>query len=139
MLPVQVPLPPANPKPRRYEWLLVGILLAATILSFLAVQTSAFTDPYLRVYFLDVDQGDAQFIQAPNGNQVLIDGGPDGSILSELGKVMPFNDRSIDLLILTHPHADHVVGLNEVLARYEVKTIIENAIPYTTAEYARWQ
>ena len=68
----------------------------------------------LHVYFLDVGQGDAQLIEF-EGKQVLIDGGPDGKVLSELGQVMPFNDRSIDLVILTHPDADHINGLIKVL------------------------
>lgn len=68
----------------------------------------------------------------------MIDGGPDNKILQELGRVMPFNDRSIDLVILTHPHADHVSGLIEVLKRYKVDKILENYVPYSTAEYAEW-
>lgn len=78
------------------------------------------------------------FIQAPNGNQVLIDGGPDASVLQELGKIMPYYDHSIDMLVLTHPHADHVDGLIEVLKKYKVSKIIENNINFKSADYDEW-
>ncbi|MBN1811467.1 MAG: DNA internalization-related competence protein ComEC/Rec2, partial [Anaerolineae bacterium] len=69
-------------------------------------------DGKLHVTFLDVGQGDAIFIQTPSGKQVLVDGGPsDTALLSQLGRRMPFWDRSIDLVLLTHPESDHVTGL----------------------------
>ena len=74
----------------------------------------------LKVAFLDVGQGDAIFVEAPNGNQILIDGGPNKSVLRELSKQTPFYDRSIDAVILTHPHLDHYAGFNEVLKKYKV-------------------
>ncbi len=119
-------------------WLIFSLIAAATAVSFFAVRAAAFQDSFLRVYFLNVGQGDAIFIQAPNGNQALIDGGPDGKIIQELSKIMPFHDRSIDLLILTHPHADHVNGLLEVLKRYDIAQVLENYYPYETPEYAEW-
>jgi competence protein ComEC len=69
---------------------------------------------------LDVGQGDSIFIQAANGAQLLIDAGPDEKVLSELAKVMPPGDRSIDVVIATHPDADHIAGLPMVLSRYKV-------------------
>jgi len=80
----------------------------------------------LRVAFLDVGQGDAILITAPNGNRVLIDGGPpSGKVLSELGAMMPFFDRDIDLVIATHPDQDHIGGLPDVFARYSVQALVE--------------
>ncbi|MBI2669706.1 MAG: MBL fold metallo-hydrolase [Candidatus Yanofskybacteria bacterium] len=121
----------------KLEWLVFALIASAAILSFWALPTVAGFDGLLHVYFLDVEQGDAELIDF-NGNQILIDGGPDSKILQELGRVMPFYDHSVDLVILTHPHADHVTGLIEVLKRYEVGQIIENHTPYNTAEYAEW-
>lgn len=72
------------------------------------------------IYMLDVGQGDSFLIQAPNGRQLLIDGGKDSKVLAELAKVMPLGDRSIDVMIATHPDADHVGGLASVLGRYQV-------------------
>lgn len=64
----------------------------------------------LRVAFLDVGQGDAVFIEAPNGTQMLIDGGAGSAVLSKLGEVMPWWDRSIDVVLATHPDMDHIGG-----------------------------
>jgi len=90
---------------------------------------------YLTVSFLDVGQGDAIFIQTPDGVEVLIDGGPNNSVLRELSKQMSFFDRTIDMVIGTHPDADHIGGLIDVLQRYRVKTIIttENQSDTSTA------
>lgn len=126
-------------KVSKIEWGILAVIAIATVLSFSSVKAAVLKDNYLRVYFLDVGQGDAEFIQAPNGNQVLIDGGPDDKIIQELGKIMPFDDHSIDLLILTHPHADHVNGLIEVLKRYKVDKVIENNVPYDSPEYIEWE
>lgn len=92
----------------------------------------------LTVDFFDVGQGDGIFIQTPSGNQVLIDGGPDATILSKLGKVMPFWDRSIDVFILTHPHADHLDGALEVLKRYRVGMVLESGVNHSIPEYDEW-
>lgn len=81
---------------------------------------------YLKVVFLDVGQGDAIYIEAPNGKQIIIDGGPDATLLSSLSKVMPFADRSIDMIIATHPDMDHIGGFPLLLDNYKVKSIIEN-------------
>ncbi|MBI2038674.1 MAG: MBL fold metallo-hydrolase [Candidatus Niyogibacteria bacterium] len=93
----------------------------------------------LTIAFLDVGQGDAIFIEAPNGNQMLIDGGPDKAVLRALADVMPFWDRSIDALVLTHPHTDHVAGLVDVLRRFDVDYAIESGASHTIAEYAAWE
>jgi len=81
---------------------------------------------YLKVVFLDVGQGDAIYIESPNKKQILIDGGRDAKLLSSLAKVMPFADRSIDMVITTHPDADHIGGLPLLLDNYKIKAIIEN-------------
>jgi len=86
----------------------------------------------LTVSFLDVGQGDAIFIDAPSGRQVLIDGGPDRSVLRELGKILPWWDRSIDVVIATHPDADHISGLVDVLQRYRVENIFHPGVEKNT-------
>jgi len=93
----------------------------------------------LKVYLLDVGQGDAIFIEAPNGNQVLIDGGPDNKVIQELAKVMPFYDREIDMVVATHPHADHIAGLISVLERYDVKNIMQAEEDYNSPVVSAWQ
>lgn len=93
----------------------------------------------LLVTFFDVGQGDAIFIEVSNGNQILIDGGPGDRILQKLGRIMPFWDRSIDMLVLTHPHADHLDGLLEVLKRYRIETVIESGIEHSIPEFQEWR
>ena len=117
-----------------------GVLVFAASVAFVwyAVFThQARANP--RMTFFDVGQGDAIFLEMPNGNQVLIDGGPGGRVLARLGRAMPFWDRSIDILILTHPHLDHVEGLIDVLERYRVGMIVTSGAGYKTPEAQEWQ
>lgn len=88
---------------------------------------------FLTVAFLDVGQGDAIYIETPEGVQVLIDGGPDASVLRELPKVMPWWDRSLDLILATHADKDHIGGLVDVLTRYEVDEIVRTENESDTA------
>jgi len=89
----------------------------------------------LRVHFLDVGQGDSIFIQTPDGVEVLIDGGSNGTVLRALAQQMSFFDRKIDMIVGTHPDSDHIGGLVDVLGRYEVDTILvtENISDTSTA------
>ena len=86
------------------------------------------------VVFLDVGQGDSILIQEGN-IQVLVDGGPDSSILYELQKYIPIYDRKIEYVVLTHPHNDHLVGLLYVLERYEVGEILYYPVCYENENY----
>lgn len=84
-------------------------------------------DGRLHVAFLDVGQGDATFIQTPSGRQILVDGGAYPSVLFDhLGRQIPFWDREIDLVIVTHPDADHAAALPGVFDRYRVGRLIDN-------------
>lgn len=91
-----------------------------------------------KLVFFDVGQGDAAFIQTAKRQQIIIDGGPDNIILEKLSKEMPFWDRTIDLMILSHPEADHLTGLLEVLKRYRVKNILWTGVKRNNAEYDEW-
>ncbi|MCL5407214.1 MAG: MBL fold metallo-hydrolase [Patescibacteria group bacterium] len=93
----------------------------------------------LKVYFLNVGQGDAEYIKTPSGQDILIDGGPDTSVLNELGKVMDFGDREINLVILSHPHADHLTGLLEVINRFKVDEVWETGVEYPSSTYDLWR
>ena len=100
---------------------------AAVVVVLAVAWWTARPDGRLHVAFLDVGQGDAIFIQSPGGAQVLIDGGRYPSVLLDrLGEQMPFWDHSLDLVIATHPDDDHVAGLPEVVARYDVAQVITN-------------
>jgi len=80
----------------------------------------------LTVSFLDIGQGDAILIEAPNGNQMLIDAGANRSILSELGAVLSFSDRFIDVVLATHPDKDHIGGFPSLFERYAIGVALDS-------------
>lgn len=102
--------------------LLFLLLLAANILVWREV--ASFQRSELKVVFFDVGQGDAILIETPERHLILIDGGPDDTILNKIDRWVPFWRRRLDLVILTHPHADHFYGLAQVLDRYQVDRIL---------------
>ncbi len=123
------------------SWSTRGALSLAgvgAVLAWLAV--AQLPDGRLHVAFLDVGQGDAILITTPRGGQVLVDGGPSPAALtSALGDEMPFWDRSLDVVIMTHADTDHLTGLVEVLKRYQVNAWLDNGIADDDALYAECQ
>jgi len=116
------------------KWYALGALCVATIFIWHAVFAES-DRGVLTIAFLDVGQGDAIFIEAPSGAQALIDGGPNKAVLRELGSVMPFYDRSIDIVIATHPDQDHIGGLPDVFKRYDVDYFLESGAVSETGAY----
>ena len=93
----------------------------------------------LKVAFADVGQGDMTIITTPSGQIIVVDGGPDPErAIQALDAQTPFWNRTLSLVALTHPHSDHVSGLNEVLRRYRVQRILELRSEYESADYAAW-
>ena len=120
--------------------IIFGILILLAILIWAgASQEHKPSLDQLRVWFFDIGQGDSAFIETPDKFQALIDGGPDDSVLTCLGKVMSFGDREINLVILTHPDADHLTGLIDVLQRYKVDQVIETGVNHDSARYQKWK
>lgn len=122
----------------RKNFLLICILALGYIC--FALSTEAFKNTEevsqnLRVAFLDVGQGDAIFIQTPNGKQVLVDGGPKDVVMRELREVMPFNDKTLDMLVITNPDADHISGFLPLLDDYTVSSVLEPGTRSTTPTY----
>jgi len=101
------------------------IILATTAIGTWSLVFEGQKDGLLHIYALDVGQGDAIFIEAPNGNQVLVDGGPGNKILSSLDKVMSRADTTIDVVVLTHPDSDHIAGLLPVFEKYNIGQVVE--------------
>ncbi len=120
---------------RTGKWIILPLLVAAVLVSCAAL---TMPDDEISVSFLDVDQGDAVLIQK-GSRQVLVDGGPSPQkIAEELGEQMPFWDRHIDLVILTHPDNDHLAGLVEVLRRYQVGQVLYPELEYESPLYDEW-
>ncbi|MCR4274721.1 MAG: MBL fold metallo-hydrolase [Candidatus Campbellbacteria bacterium] len=92
-------------------------------------------EPVLTVAFLDIGQGDSIFIESPSGKQMLIDGGPDKHVIQQLSRVMPFFDRSVDVVLNTHPDKDHIGGLPEILRRYDVSYVMDPGIESDSGTY----
>lgn len=89
-------------------------------------------DPTLRVYFLDVGQGDAILIKSPVGNKMLIDAGAGSAILEILPKTLSFHERKIEVLLVTHPDTDHIGGFVPILERFEADFIVESGAIHPT-------
>jgi competence protein ComEC len=123
----------ASQMPKKY---VIPPLLVLAILA--SVAAASMPDDELHISFLDVGEGDAILIQK-GSQQVLVDGGPSPQELSVgLGDKMPFWDRTIELVVLTHPHADHITGLVEVLHRYKVEQVLYPDLDYESPTYEEW-
>jgi competence protein ComEC len=138
-LPVAAPTPGAMYRPRLLVPVSVAFVLAVASA---AVWGTALArdEGALSVTFLDVGQGDAALIEGPGGQRILVDGGPSAAAVADaLGRVLPFYDRRIDLVVLTHPQADHLAGLPAVLDRYDVGGVMTTRFANPTDLYGEWQ
>lgn len=126
----------------RWSWLLVlGLLITGLIaLSWQLTnwQTTA-NDGALLVHVLDVGQGSATLVETPDGTQILIDGGAGVSVLRALARELPWYDRSLDMIIASHPDTDHIGGLIDVLGRYQVDHVLWNGQRGDSAVAAAFQ
>lgn len=113
---------------------LITVVLGMAICGVWSAIFSLEKEKELTVSFLNVGQGDSIFIESPTGVQVLVDGGKDKKVLRELAQVMPWWDRSINVLFATHPDADHVGGLFDVLERYKVLYILQPGVQNDTPQ-----
>ncbi|HEX9804400.1 MAG TPA: MBL fold metallo-hydrolase, partial [Candidatus Dojkabacteria bacterium] len=104
-------------------------------ISFFISNLGSFTRKNLELYFFDIGQGDSIFIRTTDNIDILIDSGPNGEVVSQLGSVMPFWDRKIDLVILTHPDLDHIGGLPDILKYYEIENILFTGIDHESNTY----
>jgi len=115
--------------------LILGIIVFATF--FFYWQYWERNKYHFRVIFFNVGQGDAALINFSNGQKMLVDCGPDATVLSRLGAYLPFYDHVIDYLVVSHPDLDHYGGCIDVLKKYQVNNIIENGDQKFNDQY--WQ
>jgi competence protein ComEC len=116
---------------------LSGFVAAGVLL--VGLTAASMPDGQLHLVALDVGQGDAILVVTPTGSTMLIDGGPDPDLLlRRLGEWLPWWHRHIDVLVLTHPHEDHVAGLVAALERYEVGLILDTGRDYENPTYPQF-
>ena len=118
-------------------WQISALALVVAV----SVWTVALSRPegMLKVVFADVGQGDMIIITTPSGQTIVVDGGPDPErAVQVLDAHMPFWKRTLSLVVLSHPHSDHVSGLSEILRRYDVERILESRSKYESADYVAW-
>ena len=124
--------------PRKLYKILLILGIAAVLVAIPVFWLVFHADSNLEVDFLNVGQGDSILIKAPYGQNVLIDGGPDDTVINKLAEVLPWWDKKIDLMVLTHPHGDHLTGLIDVMKRYKVKKILYTGAIHTSPDYFVW-
>lgn len=117
------------------KYVILCVFVVGFFSSLFIYQFIVFNYGKLRITVCDVGQGDAVYIRTPHRQNVLFDGGPDESVIKCLSQSMPFWDRSFDLVLLSHPHADHLNGLVEVFKRYKVKAFATEDLANTSTGY----
>lgn len=115
-----------------YLFLLLAPMLVTAYIWFFFARPG---EPKLTVAFLDVGQGDAILIETPSRHQVLIDGGAGNEVLGALARELSFFDRTIDIVIGTHPDKDHIGGLPGVFNFFRVFTVLDPGTTSDTAAY----
>ncbi len=118
-------------KQRKLVYWIIFILIVLTLV-FLALFYK--TEKPLKLVMLDVGQGDAIYIETPNGTNMLIDSGRDKTVLYELGEVMSFNQNKIDIIEVSNPDLDHIGGFPFVMEKYKIKNIISPGTNHDSLE-----
>lgn len=116
----------------------IGYLISGIATGLILLFSFIWTQPdgKLVLVFCDVDQGDGAYVRFPDGRDMVVDGGPNDRIIDCLGRHMPFWDRHIDMVVMTHPQKDHMHGLIAVFERYEVDYFVRSDVTHTTEGYA---
>lgn len=120
---------------RKTKTILSLFILALVLSGAYLLMRPAKPDELAKVHMLDVGQGDSFLIVSADDTQLLIDAGKDAKVLTELSRVMPRGDRSIDVVIATHPDADHIGGLASVFARYDVGLFLTSQVEADTETF----
>ena len=111
------------------------LIIILTLVFILCFTGTLYAQENLKIYFLDVGQGDSSVIVSSSGQVVLIDSGPDESLI--LNYLENLSITHIDLLIASHAHADHIAGMDKIIAKYRPRAFIDSGIPHTTIAYQK--
>ncbi len=111
---------------KKTRGLLVSKFLIVALVLILILEGYIFSsvDSNFHIYFLDVGQGDSILIRTPGYKYILVDGGEDESVVNELGEVLPFWQKRIDVIVGTHGDSDHIGGLIPVFEKYDVSSFV---------------
>ncbi len=93
----------------------------------------------LKFTVLDVGQGDSLYIESPTGVQIIVDGGPGNNLLKEIPNVLPWYDRSVDMIFVTNPDSDHYEGFIKFLDKYSVGAVVESGTTNTYSAFGVFQ
>jgi len=130
--------PNSNKTNRSVIYPVVG-LWVIVVISFAGFVVSKPTSTDLSATFFETNRGDMIFIETPSGARLLIDGGDDPDLaISNLESVLPPLDRRIDVLLSTHPDADHIGGLQQVVEQFDVGVIIDSGVIHDSNIYKSW-
>lgn len=110
------------------KFIVIGSFCLVGLSVFAIFEYLSFYDGKLKIVFCDVGQGDGVFIKSPQGSIILFDTGPDEAVLGCLSDNMPFWRKNLDLVITSHPHADHFMGMFSILPNYTVKTYMSEKV-----------
>lgn len=112
-----------------------ALLLVFIYLIFSFITAATYSGGELKVDVWDVGQGDSIFITTPNGKHILIDGGDNFEADYKLSNKVPYYACYLDLVVLTHPHYDHLYGLNRILKRCKVGTLMFNDVSFSSPQF----
>jgi len=115
------------------SFVLLGLAVVLIVLA--AVYAKPTSSAAIKLTFLDVGQGDATLVVTPSGQDILIDGGPNDSVVAGLDENVPFYSHKLDAVVLTHPHADHVDGLVAVANKYQIGKVYMSGVTHTAPGY----
>ncbi len=121
-----------------FRWYFLFLLVVLVII-LLSVLLNHNKEGVLTFAVLDVGQGDALYIESPTGTQVIVDGGPGNNLLKAIPKVMPFYDRSVDMIVVTNPDSDHYEGFIKFLDKYKVENLLEPGTTNSNPAYEVFQ
>lgn len=121
------------------KYAILGIFALIFFMGFTIYQAVIFHDGKLHITVCDVGQGDAVYVRTPQGHNILFDGGPDRSVLKCLTSSMPYWERNFDLILLSHPHADHLNGLLDVFKTYTVRQFATEDLANTSDGFGELQ